>query len=407
MSIAESFLRQRTARVRRAMKARGLDALVLFSYPVSVGYTSATLGNVRYLTDRTDHTLPLILVLPLATEPALVTAMSYHLQMQEQEPLWIKDVRVAPVVGPVDSYRNYGVAVRRILEERCGSRGRVGLVGAGEMPAAAYLALTAPPCLWEFEGADELIARERMIKGPEEIERMRTAAQICDAMQQTALESARTPGKTAFQLLVDMEYTGRTRLAEHARVALAAGPETGFPIHFASENNRALESGDRIITAVVAVFDGYWGHSNRLGFKGRPSAQFRKVFEILLEAQEAGIAKLRPGVPLAEVPQAMLEVTHKHLPGGEFARVGHGLGLDYSEPLVSDYFRHADFLRSGQTVREPDAGLLLEPGMVLELHPDLAAPSLGSRWAVLGDVWLVTATGGERLTQFPREIFEA
>lgn len=45
--------------------------------------------------------------------------------------------------------------------------------------------------------------------------------------------------------------------------------------------------------------------------------------------------------------------------------------------------------------------------MVLELHPSLAASDLGSPFAMVGDMLLVTETGSELLAQFPREIFAA
>ena len=73
------------------------------------------------------------------------------------------------------------------------------------------------------------------------------------------------------------------------------------------------------------------------------------------------------------------------------------LGLDYSEPGL------AEALSPRRDKSRDATGPLLRPGMVFEIHPNFTLPALGHVCA--GDVALVTETGAEWLTRFPRGIF--
>jgi len=386
------ILRQRAARLRSAMKLRNLDALVLYSGPSWHGAGSATLGNVRYLTDVTDAWRGLTLVLPLEGEPALLLPGADTLMRQE---LWVGDVRVH---RPVE----HGRVARSIIEERCGASGRAGLVGRQEMPAPAYVELTGEQGRWAFEDADDVLGRLRMIKGPEEIARHRAAALLSDAMSDAGVESCRRPAERTWRIMADMESAARIRGAEYARTWISAAPNLEYLTRFPSDDKRQLRSGDQIMIGNYVTFDGYWGHSLRLGFKGTPTPQFRRVVQLLHEVQEAGFSKLRPGIPVGEIHRSMVKEVDRYFPGTGWGRSGHGLGLDYSDPIISDYFPDSDF------APPPTHGeVLLEPGMVLELHPGFRAPALGCNAPKIGDMCLITKDGYERLTQFPREVFEA
>jgi Xaa-Pro aminopeptidase len=73
---------------------------------------------------------------------------------------------------------------------------------------------------------------------------------------------------------------------------------------------------------------------------------------------------------------------------------GHGLGLEYNDPMV------ADVLRGWSESDE----ILVQPGMIMELHPNFHTAKLGM--TVIGDMVLVTETGNEILTGLPRQLYE-
>jgi Xaa-Pro dipeptidase len=110
---------------------------------------------------------------------------------------------------------------------------------------------------------------------------------------------------------------------------------------------------------------------------------------VAIEAQWAGIASVRPGIPCSAVDDASREVVRKAGYAERFIhRTGHGLGLEVHE---------APYLRW-------DNDALLEPGMVFSIEPAIFVPGLGG--ARHSDTILVTETGYELLTDYPRTLDE-
>ena len=112
---------------------------------------------------------------------------------------------------------------------------------------------------------------------------------------------------------------------------------------------------------------------------------------IAREAQEAGIAQLRPGTPAGHVGRAVREKAAERgweLQGG---RVGHGIGLDYSEREIP-----------AETNESP-----LQAGMTIVIHSSFSLPGSGKFFVPLGDLCLITDDGPEFLMGFQRTPFLA
>ena len=107
----------------------------------------------------------------------------------------------------------------------------------------------------------------------------------------------------------------------------------------------------------------------------------------MLEAQQAAIAAVRPGVTAAEVDGAARSVLRKRKLARYFTHsTGHGLGLEIHE---------APRLAAGQSQK-------LEPGMVITIEPGVYVPG---KWGVrIEDVVVVTASGCEVLTPTDKEL---
>lgn len=387
--IDEPVLARRIAAARQSMRELQLDALILFSNPASHGPGSSTVGNVRYLTNLTDPWISTLLVLPIVGTPVLLCPAD--LALAEAPGVEIKSCEA----------NAYGIAARRLTEAICGKSGRAGVLGRREMPSEIASGIIAGSTRWQFVDADELLARLRLVKGPEEIERHRIAGRLSDAMHGALAETGARRGVKAWQILVEMEYAARSRGAEMARAWIAAGPAAHRPMMFPWENQQELVTGDTVFAGTYVIFEGYWGHSVRVAVKGRANANLQRIFDINLEIQDAGIAALRAGVGLRDAAKAMAKVGERYFPGREWGRAGHGLGLDYSEPLLSNSFIDPDGSAPGMT-----SSLLLEPGMVIELHPGFRAPELGFPVSKIGDMFLITERGAERLSKAPRAIIE-
>jgi Xaa-Pro aminopeptidase len=120
------------------------------------------------------------------------------------------------------------------------------------------------------------------------------------------------------------------------------------------------------------------------------SLSYRRLFDAVLEAHDAAIARVRPGVLASEVDAAAREALGRHGLAESFGHgTGHGLGLDvHEEPRISR-------VRQGQ----PDARLV--PGMVFTVEPGAYVPGLGG--VRIEDDVLVVEGGCELLTHVPIE----
>lgn len=403
MGISNETIRRRVEKVRQAMRQRGLKALVAYANPTTLMYSTITSGNVRYLTNWVDKISPSLLVLPLSEDPVLVVPGPFaKAAVVEKRGVWVRDIRAETDASA------YGSVARRALQERGIPPGEVGLLGRKEMPVPVYQALTSDSPPWQFVDADDLLYQIRITKEPEEIELHRVAAKISDAMLFAVMNGARPPGKWAWQLMAEVEYVGRSQGAEIATLWLDTGPNPRYPGFELWENSRQIQEGDRVNAGTYVAYDGYWGHGLRMGVKGKASPELKRYFQAIRDVQEAGINALKPGKPLSDVDKAMKAVIDEHCPVSVEKdafrfRPAHGLGLQYAEPLVTDAFPQpgAWSVASGPA---KESKLKAQPGMVLELHPNFGVPGLGM--VCMGDMALVTESGVELLTKFPRELYE-
>jgi Xaa-Pro aminopeptidase len=120
---------------------------------------------------------------------------------------------------------------------------------------------------------------------------------------------------------------------------------------------------------------------------GRVSAEAQELYEAVLEAQQAAIATVRPGVTAAEVDGVARRVLRRRRLARYFTHsTGHGLGLEIHE---------APRLAAGQNQK-------LEPGMVVTIEPGVYVPG---KWGVrIEDVVVVTASGCEVLAPTDKEL---
>jgi Xaa-Pro aminopeptidase len=170
-----------------------------------------------------------------------------------------------------------------------------------------------------------------------------------------------------------------------------------FPTILASGTRSAIvhgrASGARIPRRGFVVCDfgvilaGYCSDRTRTVHVGRPPAEARQFYEAVLEAQQAAIAAVRPGVTAAEVDGVARDVLRRRKLARYFTHsTGHGLGLEIHE---------APRLAVGQAQK-------LEAGMVITIEPGAYVPG---KWGVrIEDVVVVTPSGCEVLTPTDKEL---
>jgi Xaa-Pro dipeptidase len=236
------------------------------------------------------------------------------------------------------------------------------------------------------------VARLRSIKDELEIEVMLEAGRLA-ALGVSASLGALAPGITELELdgvgnaaiLVEVAAKHPGAVVDLMAMSPAGAVRSAMPHVFSS--TRRLESGDVLIHSRQVALNGYRGESERTCFLGRPSAPQEHAFHVMLDAQRAALAALRPGVPMRAVDAAARSIIQKAGMGDYFIhRTGHGLGLSAHEP---------PFLRF-------DEEALVEQGMVFTIEPALMIPGLGGFRH--SDTAIVTAAGCTVTTELPCEL---
>ncbi|MGB6535343.1 MAG: Xaa-Pro peptidase family protein [Xanthobacteraceae bacterium] len=251
-------------------------------------------------------------------------------------------------------------------------------------------ALTDPAHGFALADATALVDKLLMHKSEGEIAAVRRAAQIADEAYEEFLKAVR-PGRHQYEIVADIEAHLRACGCPDNFMIIGSGGKDVLGMTPPSE--RRIAPGDLVTTELTPAVQGYFAQICRTLVVGRASEPQRRAFAVFVEALEAGIAAVRPGVRAADVARAENDVFRKHGLGeyttSQWTRVrGHGMGL---------------FADSKPHILE-DVNTVIEPGMTLIVHPNTYHPEAG--YIVLGDAVLVTESGAEVLCRTPRRLFE-
>jgi len=224
----------------------------------------------------------------------------------------------------------------------------------------------------------------RMVKDEVEIARLRRACAIAADALEEAIDRVR-PGMAERDAALWLEMRMREMGAEGPAFPfiVASGPRGSLPHGAASD--RRFAAGDFITFDVGCRYFGYHSDVTRTVALGTPVPELRQVYEIVREAQAAGIAAVRPGALARDVDAAARQVISAAGYGERFGHgTGHGVGLEIHEwPRVSAL---------SETV--------LEAGMVLTVEPGIYLPGIGG--VRIEDTVLVTQDGADVLTVSPK-----
>lgn len=233
--------------------------------------------------------------------------------------------------------------------------------------------------------ATDILAALRMRKDADELAAMRAAVGIVEQALRAAIAQIRV-GMTERELAelwdAGMRAAGS---APSFGTIVASGPNAANPHH--SNTDRAFQPGDLIIMDGGAWHDGYASDITRTVALGEPSAQARRIYELVLAANAAGRAAARPGATGEQIDQAARAVIDAGGYGPQFLhRTGHGLGLEVHEP---------PYMVAGSA--DP-----LAPGMTFTVEPGIYVAGVGG--VRIEDDVVITADGAESLTSFEREL---
>ena len=274
---------------------------------------------------------------------------------------------------------------------------------------------------WPVEIVDPgtILHEMRLFKAPEDLVAMRKAADITAEAHLRAMKQAK-PGMHEFQVEAMLLETFRTHGSERAAYGSIVGSGSNATILHYRLNNRKMNDGDLLLIDAGCEYDYFASDVTRtFPIGGSFSKEQEAIYQIVLDAQEAGIERSRKGSTLAKVHEACVDVIVRGLVKLELLKgdvdqlikdeaykpfymhkTSHWLGMDVHD--VGNYFL-------GGKPRE------LEPGMVLTVEPGIYIAKdydkVPAEWRGIGvrieDDILVTDSEPDNLTKaIPKTVAE-
>ncbi len=239
----------------------------------------------------------------------------------------------------------------------------------------------------DFPDAGTVLAGLRLKKDKAEVDTMRRAVKIAqDALEATIpqIKIGMTEREVASELVMQLLRHGSESEMPFAPI-VSAGPNSANP--HASPSERKLQAGDLLVVDWGAAYDGYISDLTRTFAVGEVDEEYQKIHKIVQDANAAGRAAGKPGVPCANVDIAAREVIEKSGYGKYFThRTGHGIGME----------GHEDPYMRGDNMQ------LLEPGMAYTVEPGIYLT--GRNGVRIEDNVVISETGADVLSDMPREI---
>jgi len=348
----------RLTKLRQSLTEKEVDAL-LISQPENRRYLSGFTGSAGWL-------------VVTAKRAVLVTDFRYYEQVGREAPDW----ELARITDNI----------QKLLPDLFSSAGVRRLGFESQHVTVDQLATwTQATDGIEWVPLKDTVESVRMVKDEGEIEAMRRSVALTDEAMAYALETIR-PGMTELQVAWLIESHMRTHGASKVAFDLivAAGPNGALP--HAHPGERAIQAGDPIVFDLGNVVDGYCSDLTRTVCLGEPSAKYLAVFDIVLRAQQAAEAAIRPGMPGMEADAVARDLIAAAGYGDQFGHgLGHGVGLAVHE--------------------KPGAGRLstdtLQAGMSLTVEPGIYLP--GDFGVRIEDLVIIREGGVEILSRAPKQ----
>jgi Xaa-Pro aminopeptidase len=238
----------------------------------------------------------------------------------------------------------------------------------------------------ELEPRHGLVESLRIVKEPEELDAIRRAAEVTNKAYERLVDE-QLGGRTEKELAWRMEQLLHDCGADGVAfpVDVAAGPTAASP--HAVPGERVVQEGDLVLVDAGALVDGYCSDCTRTYAVGDVSDSLREAYELVRDAQQAGLDAVGPGVSGRDADAAARAVIADAGYAENFGHgLGHGLGL-----LVHE----APALR-------PESDEVLAAGHVVTVEPGIYLGGVaGIR---IEDLVVVTDEGAEVLTTLPKEL---
>jgi ectoine hydrolase len=380
-----SEYRRRIEKTRRAMAERDIDLMIVVD-PSNMAWLTGYDGWSFYV-----HQCVLLAL--------------------EGEPIWIgrgQDANGAKltvfmphehIIGYPDNYvqsterHPFDYVSKVIIDKGWGAK-RIGVeMDNYYFSAAAYRALATHLPQASLIDSNSLVNWQRAVKSAPEIEFMRRAARIVEAMQSRAMELIE-PGLRMNELVAEISRTGIRGADGHGGDYPAIVPllptGAGASAPHLTWSDQPFKSGEGTFIEIAGCYRRYHCPLSRTVFLGKPPQKFLDTEKAIVEGLAAALEAAKPGNSCEQVEAAWRKTVARYGLEKE-SRIGYPIGLSYPP----------DWGERTMSLRPADRSVL-EPGMTFHLIPAIWKEDWGME---ITESFLVTERGAEVFCNFPRRLF--
>ncbi|QFT61769.1 Xaa-Pro peptidase family protein [Roseivivax sp. THAF30] len=353
--------------LQRRMHDARLDALIV-----------SNLANLRYLTGHAPiigvaPTRPWYAVLPADGAPVVVVPQLGQGDMEREGAFGSLRSWSSPRPDTNEGVDEVGAVLANLRRRH----GRIGAeLGRETRIGTTWDDMTAirDASGTEMVDASDLLWAERASKSDAELARIAAAAAAtqdtfdCLPVIVAAAETERDVHRAVLRTLIESDAGAVPYLA------IGSGPG-GYDSLTRGATNRSLAQGDVLGVDIGTTIDGYWSDFDRNLAIGHPDELAQAAHRAAQTALDHALATVRPGISACDVWQAMAAVLPAD--GSGIGRLGHGVGLDYTEP-PSLHLDDATPLRTGMV-------LAIEPSFTFETASGRRAVMVCEELIVVGD----------------------
>lgn len=335
----------RVLKLQKKMQENGIDATLITSP-----------HNFRYFTGLDSYfwespTRPWFLIIPKSDDPIAIIPSIGETALKKT---WINKIHNWPSPQPTDE----GVsALLKEIKKILPHKGNVGC----ELGEESYLRMSINDfdklrknlSHYNFIDSSKIIWELRKIKSLEEIKKIKKIISIASNIFDN-LPNYIHSGMTEIEICNIFKKKLLDKGADHTLYMSCASGEGGYDQIICDPTEKKLHSGDILIIDTGSTFDGYFCDFDRNYGFGSISSESENAYNILWEATEAGLSIVKPGAKCSDISKTMLSVLQKAgLTSNNVGRMGHGLGLQLTEP--------PSIMNDDDTILEENMILTIEP----------------------------------------------
>lgn len=375
--------KSRTRALQERMKDLGIPQAV-FTDESSIAYLAGFWGYLGIEFGR-----PTMLIVRADEAPVVITPLMESEMVGEMT--WVKDIRVWEDMGQ----RTWGRALAEVLGDKPGEI----WIEKTQIPAIVRNFLDDRYTAVVLKDVGPVLGALRMIKSPLEVSVMKQAGQIAGAMMKAAHGSLMVGGHeyesalavieagthAAAGFLTDRGWERFVSPMIHNLQILQSGNDTSMVHRRASV--RSYQRADPVYFCFcnMAQFKQYKLGFDRMFHVAEVSDVTARVQQAAIDAQQAAIAAIRPGVLAEDIAAAANEI---------YAERGYQTGYRTGRSIGVAYLEAPELKAGDKTVLKPGMTFAVDGGISID----------GVTAGRIGDSVVVTQTGFEYLTQYPRQL---